>query len=135
MLHEDDILIEARGQRVPQRKDLLRGYADSSKSDDDDEPHTFMGEQVTCTQHVISLDGALSEFSATFVVLLPQQPRIYIPGVPLRKKEPRLLKASVRSGRRFALVSPSQKIKEATPFIWSVLIEGGQCELLQGIRA
>jgi hypothetical protein len=72
VLHEDDILIEARVQRVQNGKDVLRGCADSCKSDDDDRPPIFRGKQGNSTRNVISIDGALIEFSATLTVPFPQ---------------------------------------------------------------
>jgi hypothetical protein len=71
MLHEDDILNEARAQRFPIGKDIIRGYIVSPKSDDDDQPAAFFGGQVTLGQQAMSMECALNDFSTTFTVLVP----------------------------------------------------------------
>jgi hypothetical protein len=134
MLHEDDILNEARAQRVLNDKDIIRGYSDSCKSDDDDQPPAFFGGHVTLGQQDSFMECALSDFSTMFIVLVPQhrsqilaEGLLYVPAVPLKKK-PRSLKASVRKARKFIPVWVSHEIKGVKRFAWSVLVEGGRSE-------
>jgi hypothetical protein len=141
MLHEDDILNGARAQRVLNDKDVIRGYTDSCKSDDDDQPPAFFGGQVTLGQQATSMEYALSDFSTSFIVPVPQHRSqiqadgpIYVPVIPLKKK-PRSLKASVRKARKFVPVRVSHEINDVKRFIWSVLIEGGRYEQLRRICA
>jgi hypothetical protein len=118
MLHEDDILNEAREQRVPNDKDIMRGYTDLCKSDDDNRPPSFFSEQVPLGQQATSMECALSDFSTTFIVPVPQhrsqiqaEGPIYPPVVPLKKK-PRSLKAGVRKARKFVPGRVSHKIND-----------------------
>jgi hypothetical protein len=102
MLHEDDILNEARAHIVPNDKNIIRSDTDSCKSDDDDQLPAFFGGQVTFGQQARSMECALSDFSTTFIGPVPQhrlqiqvEGPIYVPTVPLKKTKPRSLKASV----------------------------------------
>jgi hypothetical protein len=87
------------------------------------------------------MECALSDFSTTFIVSVPQhrsqiqaEGPLYVPAVPLKKK-PKSLKASVRQARKFVPVRVSREINDMKRFIWSVLIEGGRYEQLQRICA
>jgi hypothetical protein len=141
MLHEDDILNEAKAQRVPNDKDIIRSYTDLCVSDDDDQPPAFFGWQVTLARQATSMEYALSDFSTIFIVPVPQHRSliqakgpIYLPAVLLKKK-PRSPKASVRKARKFVPVRFSHEINDVKRFVWSVLIEGGRYEQLRGICA
>jgi hypothetical protein len=109
-------LNEAREQRGSNDKDIIGGYTDSWKTDNNDQPPAFFGGQVKLSQQVTSIECALSDFSTTFIIPVPQnrsqiqaEGLIYIPAVPLKKK-PRSLKASVRKARRFVRVRVSHEI-------------------------
>jgi hypothetical protein len=132
MLYQNDILNEARAQRVPNNKDIIRGYTDSCKSNDDDQPPAFFGGQVTLDQQATSMECAPRNFSTTFILPVPQhrsqiqaEGPVYVPAVPPKKKKPRSLKASVRKARKFVPVSVSHEVNDVKQFVWSVLIEGG----------
>jgi hypothetical protein len=88
------------------------------------------------------MECALGDFSTTLIVPVPQhrseiqaEGSIYVPAVPLKKKKPRLLTASVRKARKFVPVRVSHEIHNVKRFVWSVLIEGGRYEQLRRICA